>query len=65
MLITRLTVGMDSLSFIMAVEDGTLTQEQFDQQAQAFVDSGVWRSLQGSWQRAVYAWADAGLVTLN
>jgi hypothetical protein len=65
MLITRLTVGMDSLSFIMAVEDGTLTQEQFEQHAQAFVDSGIWKSLQGSWQRAVFSWADAGLVTLN
>ncbi len=65
MLITRLTVGMDSLNFIMAVEDGTLTQEQFDQHAQAFVDSGVWKSLQGSWQRAVYSWADSGLITLN
>lgn len=56
---------MDSLPFIMAVEDGTLTQEQFDQQAQAFVDSGIWRSLQGSWQRAVFSWADAGLVTIK
>ena len=65
MLITRLIVGMDSLSFIMAVEDGTLTQEQFEQHAQAFVDSGIWKSLQGSWQRAVFSWADAGLVTLN
>lgn len=55
---------MDPLDFIMAVEDGTLTQEQFDASAQAFVDSGIWRSLQGSWQRAVHSWADAGLVTL-
>lgn len=55
---------MDFLDFIVAVEDGTITQEQFDQHAQAFVDSGVWRSLQGSWQRTVYSWAEAGLVTL-
>lgn len=55
---------MDPVDFIIAAESGTLTQEQFDQHAQAFVDSGVWRSLQGSWQRAVHAWADAGLVTL-
>jgi hypothetical protein len=56
---------MDSLDFIMAAEQGTLTQEQFDENAQAFVDSGVWRSLQGSWQRTVLSWAEDGLVTLN
>ena len=56
---------MNPLDFTIAVEDGTLTQEQFDEHAQAFVDSGIWRSLQGSWQRAVYSWADSGLITLN
>ena len=55
---------MDSLDFIMAVEHGTLTHEQFAEHAQAFVDSGVWRSLQGSWQRTVHYWAEHGLVTL-
>jgi hypothetical protein len=55
---------MDHLSFIMAVEDGSLTQDEFDAHAQAFVDSGIWRSLQGSWQRAVHSWAAQGLVTL-
>lgn len=55
---------LDTVSFIMAVEDGSITQEQFDASAQAFVDSGVWRSLQGSWQRAVSNWADNGLVSL-
>lgn len=55
---------LDTVSFIMAVEDGSITQEQFDASAQAFVDSGVWRSLQGSWQRAVQNWYDYGLVTL-
>jgi hypothetical protein len=55
---------MDPIDFIMAVEDGSLTREQFDEHAQAFVDSGVWRSLQGSWQRTVHHWADAGLITL-
>ncbi len=48
----------------MAVEDGSITQEDFDASAQAFVDSGVWHHLQGSWQRAVRDWADQGLVTL-
>jgi len=55
---------MDSLDFIMACENGELTQEQFEQHAQAFVDSGIWRSLQGSWQRTVMSWADEGLVVL-
>ena len=55
---------MDNISFVMACEDGSLTQEQFDEHAQAFVDSGIWRSLQGSWQRTVYGWANAGLVNL-
>ena len=55
---------MDHIDFIMAAEDGSLTHEQFAEHAQAFVDSGVWRSLQGSWQRTVHHWADAGLITL-
>jgi hypothetical protein len=56
---------MDSLDFIMAAEQGTLTEEQFTKHAQAFVDSGLWRHLQGSWRRTVLSWAEAGLVTLN
>ena len=55
---------LDTVSFIMAAEAGELTRAQFDASAQAFVDSGVWRSLQGSWQSAVLGWADAGLVSL-
>jgi hypothetical protein len=55
---------MDNISFITACEDGSLTQEQFDEHAQAFVDSGIWRSLQGSWQRTVHNWAEQGLVNL-
>ena len=54
---------MDPVSFIMAAEDGTLTQEDFDNHAQAFVDSGIWRSLQGSWQRTVQSWIEEGLVS--
>ena len=54
---------LDTVGFILACEDGTLTQEQFDASAQQFVDSGVWRSLQGSWQRAVIKWIEDGLVT--
>ena len=55
---------MDHLDFIMAIEDGSITQEMFDEHAQSFVDSGLWRSLQGSWGRMVHHWADNGLVTL-
>lgn len=55
---------LDTVDFIIAAENGTLTQEQFDASAQAFADSGVWRSLQGSWQRTVQGWADAGLVSI-
>lgn len=55
---------MDTISFIMACEDGSITQEQFDEYAQTFVDSGIWRSLQGSWQRTVHSWAERGLVNL-
>lgn len=55
---------MDHLTFIMSYEDGTLTYDEFQQNAQSFVDSGIWKSLQGSWQRAVYSWAEAGHVTL-
>jgi hypothetical protein len=61
----RQGVGMNPIDFIIAAETGELSQEEFDQNVQAFVDSGVWRSLQGSWQRAVHAWAEAGLVTIN
>ena len=55
---------MDNISFILACESGDLTQEQFDEYAQSFVDSGIWRSLQGSWQRTVHSWVEAGLVSL-
>jgi hypothetical protein len=55
---------MNHIDFIIAAEDGSLTNEQFAEHAQAFVDSGVWRNLQGSWQRTVHSWAEAGLVTL-
>jgi hypothetical protein len=51
---------MDTYAFIMGVEDGTLTEEEFFDNVQSFVDSGIWRSLQGSWQRMVLHWADAG-----
>ncbi len=55
---------LDTVGFITAAEEGSLTQEQFDASAQAFVDSGTWRHLQGSWQRNVRDWADQGLVSL-
>ncbi len=53
---------LDDLAFIMAVEDGSITQEQFDASAQSFVDRGIWKRLQGSWQRMVHDWAQQGLV---
>ncbi len=56
---------MDTNSFIIACEDGTLTEEEFAEEAQKFVDSGVWRHLQGSWQRTVMSWVESGIVTLN
>lgn len=56
---------LSTFDFIFAAEDGSLTEEQFDASAQSFVDSGVWRQLQGSWQRTVMSWAEAGLVTLD
>lgn len=59
------TQTMDDIDFILAVEDGSITQNQFEANAQAFVDRGTWRHLQGSWQRAVYSWRDAGLITIG
>jgi uncharacterized cupin superfamily protein len=55
----------DYTYFIISVEDGSITEEYFLEHAQGFVDSGIWRCLQGSWQRAVQAWADAEIVTIN
>jgi len=55
----------DYTYFIIFVEDGSITEEYFLEHAQGFVDSGIWRCLQGSWQRAVQAWADAEIVTIN
>lgn len=55
---------MNYLDFIIAVEDGSITEQEFDNNVQAFVDSGVWMHLQGSWQRAVHEWAEAGIVTI-
>ena len=55
---------MDTLNFIMGIEDGSLSEEEFFDNVQTFVDSGIWRSLQGSWQRMVYAWADQGYCDL-
>lgn len=56
---------LGTVAFIIACEDGSITQEQFEASAQDFVDSGVWRQLQGSWQRTVRAWAEEGLVSIS
>lgn len=50
--------------FIIACEDESLTPEQFYHNVQRFVDGGLWRSLQGSWQRQVQIWIDDGIVSL-
>jgi hypothetical protein len=51
---------MDTLDFIMAVEDGSMDMDTFVENVQDFVDSGIWKSLQGSWQRMVHQWAESG-----
>jgi hypothetical protein len=48
----------------MAIEDGSMEEEDFIENVQAFVDSGIWRSLQGSWGRMVHSWADSGYCTI-
>jgi hypothetical protein len=55
---------MDTLNFIMAVEDGSITKTQFLENVQGFVDSGIWRSLQGSWHRMVHHWVEEGYCTI-
>ncbi len=55
---------LSDTDFVIKAEDGTLTREQFDFNVQRFVDGGLWRSLQGSWQRVVTGWAAAGLVDI-
>jgi len=56
---------MNHIEFIMAVEDGSLNTDQFMDNVQDFVDSGVWKSLQGSWQRMVMAWSESGYCTID
>lgn len=53
---------LGTLDFIIASEDGSITPEQFEASVQAFVNTGVWRSLQGSWCAAVHRWQAEGLV---
>jgi hypothetical protein len=56
---------MDTISFIMAVEDGSISQEDFLDNVQEFVDTGVWRSLQGFWQRSVHNWECYGYCVIR
>ena len=56
---------MQYLDFIMAIEDGTITEEFFFDNVQSFVDSGIWRSLQGSWQRMVHYWVESGYAEIR
>ena len=51
---------MDHIDFIIGVENGTLSNEDFTNNVQSFVDSGIWKNLQGSWQRAVHSWVESG-----
>jgi hypothetical protein len=53
---------MSNLDFIMAVEDGTITPEQFRANVQSFYNSGVWRHLQGAWHRQIAAWIEFGHI---
>jgi len=55
---------MNTIDFIISVEDGSISEEQFHDNVQSFVDSGVWRSLQGSWQRLVYSGAEQGICVI-
>ncbi len=55
---------LDDTAFIIACEDGSISPEQFHHNVQRFVDGGLWRSLQGSWQRQVQIWIDDGIVSL-
>ena len=55
---------MSTLDFIIEIEMGTMSEDDFFDNVQAFVDEGTWRHLQGFWQRAVHNWAEEGYVTL-
>lgn len=55
---------LSDIDFIAACEDGSITPEQFNHNVQRFVDGGIWRSLQGSWQRQVAIWVEDGIVSL-
>jgi len=55
---------LSDIDFIAACENASITQEQFEHNVQRFVDSGVWRSLQGAWQQQVQLWIDDGIVSL-
>lgn len=54
---------LSSLDFIMSIEDGSITEEEFQASVQQFVDSNIWMSLQGFWQRSVRDWIESGIVT--
>jgi hypothetical protein len=56
---------MDTLDFIMAVEEGSMDMDTFVENVQDFVNSGIWKSLQGSWQRMVYQWAESGYCDVD
>lgn len=53
---------MSHVDFIIAVEDGSLTPEQLEANAQSFYNSGTWKHLQGAWQRQIAAWIDFGII---
>ena len=63
-LVRSLASPCDPLDFIIQVESGEASADFVREHAQSFVDSGVWRSLQGSWQRLVHHWAEVGIVTI-
>lgn len=55
---------LNDTDFIIACEDGSITPEQFNHNVQRFVDGGIWRHLQGSWQRQVQIWVEDGIVSI-
>lgn len=55
---------MDLVNAIMEYEDGTLDEENTIAFFQDLLDTGMIRTLQGSYQRMAYALLTQGLITL-
>ena len=55
---------MDTIEFITSVEDGSISEDDFLDNVQEFVDTDIWQELQGSWQRMVLGWAENGFCSI-